>query len=555
MNIEKKRERSPLHQALESTYASTQMDVAAQTEKLAKFHGQQGHGFAAEQANTMIDKIHGRNAIIVGDDNAKNGADRLVDGQLIQTKYCNNAKASINAGFGHDGNYKYIDSNGNPMQIEVASDQYEEAVRLMEEKIRNGKVPGVKDPKKAKELVRKGNVTYRQAVNIAKAGTVESLLFDAANGVVIGAGALGVSASIVFAKALWEGDDPRDALDKGICAGIQAGGTGFLTEVVTAQLMRTGLVNSLKDVSVAIVKALPSKVRHWLVNTFRDGAKIFGGAATNNLAKLLRTNFVAGVIIITIASGPQIIDAIRGRVSSGQLFKGIAITASGVGGGTLGATIGTAIGGPVGTFLGGIIGGFLAGAGSQKLLDKWIKNDADGLIPILEQELIILAEEYLLSEEEVEIVLDEFSYKMTIDFLKDMYAANNRNRFARNLLEPIVVNLISHRAQVYMPSEAMLMDRIETIIEALESGRDMSYLTKTKEVDAVEVCQALFGKKVSKGTASRVVYMMKQTNMPQQQAEIVLMNMMADEQRYKEEMGRSQANIDHYKEELVKLFQ
>ncbi|MDK4563980.1 hypothetical protein QG053_02740 [Kingella kingae] len=48
-----------------------------------------GHGFAAEKANHLYDKFTGKNAHLVGGDNAKNGADRLVDGIQIQTKFCN----------------------------------------------------------------------------------------------------------------------------------------------------------------------------------------------------------------------------------------------------------------------------------------------------------------------------------------------------------------------------------------------------------------------------------------------------------------------------------
>lgn len=53
-----------------------------------KFHARQGHGFAAERANNLFDQITGHDAKIVGDDNIKNGADRIVDGIEIQSKYC-----------------------------------------------------------------------------------------------------------------------------------------------------------------------------------------------------------------------------------------------------------------------------------------------------------------------------------------------------------------------------------------------------------------------------------------------------------------------------------
>lgn len=54
------------------------------------------------------------------------------------------------------------------MQIEVPSDMYDAAVTAMEEKIKRGQVEGVTDPKKAKEIIRKGNISYEQAKNIAK---------------------------------------------------------------------------------------------------------------------------------------------------------------------------------------------------------------------------------------------------------------------------------------------------------------------------------------------------------------------------------------------------
>ena len=78
---------------------------------------------------------------------------------------------------------KYLNPDGSPMQIEVPSDKYEDAIRSMEDKIRKGQVPGIADPEKAKDIVRKGNFTYQQAVNVAKFGTIESLTYDAINGI------------------------------------------------------------------------------------------------------------------------------------------------------------------------------------------------------------------------------------------------------------------------------------------------------------------------------------------------------------------------------------
>jgi hypothetical protein len=53
--------------------------------QLGKYHTKCGHGFAAEDANHFIDLLRGRSAQVVGAKNEANGADRLVNGVLIQS--------------------------------------------------------------------------------------------------------------------------------------------------------------------------------------------------------------------------------------------------------------------------------------------------------------------------------------------------------------------------------------------------------------------------------------------------------------------------------------
>ena len=79
-------------QTIEKTYAER------------KFAAAQGHGFAAEQANNLSDVLRGEKAVVIGDNNAKNGADRKIlnrDGTTtyIQDKYYSTASGSVNAAF------------------------------------------------------------------------------------------------------------------------------------------------------------------------------------------------------------------------------------------------------------------------------------------------------------------------------------------------------------------------------------------------------------------------------------------------------------------------
>ena len=152
-----------------ASVASTQ---CTNDQQWTKYHSKQGHGFAAEDANAMWDRWHGKSVNKVGLDNSLNGADRISDGVQIQTKYCADAGKSVGAAF-ENGTYRY-----GGMKIEVPSDQYEEAVRIMRARISNGEVPGVADPNMADQIVIKGHYTYDEAVRIAKAGNLDSIKFD-----------------------------------------------------------------------------------------------------------------------------------------------------------------------------------------------------------------------------------------------------------------------------------------------------------------------------------------------------------------------------------------
>lgn len=84
---------------------------------------------------TLIDKLSGKNASVIGRTNVKNSADRLVNGTQIQTKHCQSGKKCINSCFDQNtGIFRYFNPDGTPMQIEVPSDKYLEAIEAFKAK-------------------------------------------------------------------------------------------------------------------------------------------------------------------------------------------------------------------------------------------------------------------------------------------------------------------------------------------------------------------------------------------------------------------------------------
>lgn len=528
------------------------VENASNASNIVRFNGQQGHGFAAERANQLIDQMQGKDAVILGDDNAKNGPDRMVDGVLIQTKYCRTAADSVNAAF-HGGKYRYIDVNGNAMQIEVPKDQYEEALVYMKRRISKGQVPGVKDVNDAEKLVRKGNVDYKTACRIAKAGNIDSLIYDAANGSVVAVGAFGISGAITFAKAVWDGESVDKAIDSAVCAGLQSGGLVFVSSILAAQLTRTSINTALLSPSIGLVKMLPSSVRHSLVNSLGNGSVLYGNAATNNLAKMMRNNAIAAGAMIVVMSAGDISNYFRGRMSAKQLFKNVTTLAAGVGGGYIGGAIGGSLGGLPGAAIGGLIGGAISSQGANKVLSNFVEDDVSEMLEILNHELIPLVEEYLISEDELDIIIEELRQSLVQDKLLEMYASSDRNAFARDLLTGQIIAVIKWRVRISIPSDKDLIPRMGHMIElSNKEGALQSYFASRK-VDGQQIAKQLLGKEVSKHAGKKAWYITRQMNTISMQQEEALRNMAKDEAEFREKKAKDNEELDKLKNEFESL--
>jgi phage FluMu protein Com len=445
------------------------------------FNAERGHGFAGERANHLHDVFTGKDASIVGSDNAKNGADRLVDGIHIQTKYCKTGSKCVSEAF-EDGKYRYLNNDGSPMQLEVPSDKYDDAVKAMEERIKRGQVKNVIDPGKAKEIVRKGSYTYEQARNIARFGTIESITYDAANGIKIASSAMGISAAISFAIQLWSGKDLDVALKSACYDGFKVGGIAWVGSILTAQVGRTGIEQSLRGTTDWVVQQMGHKAAAWLANGLRSGSNIYGAAAANYVSKLLRGNIVTGVVTTIVLSSADFVRLFNGRVSGAQVFKNVTTTAAGVAGGTGGwmggaaagaaigsaiPIIGTATAGIIGGILGSIAGGSAASAVASGVLDNFIEDDAKEMLRILESVFGDLAFDYLLNEREAQTVIEEIQAMDLPDFLRDMYASSCRQDFVKNKVEPMIEQIAKNRKIIHLPSDKQLITATSNFIEEL----------------------------------------------------------------------------------------
>lgn len=435
----------------------------------SKFVTRQGHGFAAEVGNNFVDKIKGTNAVIVGNDNIKNGADRKIIGRnkstiYIQDKYCKDAKSSIDACFETVDNvktFRYVNTDNNPMTIEVPRDQYDDAVSIMSKKIEQGLVPNITDPSEAKNLVRKGALNYKQAQNLAKAGTLESLKYDAVTGTITDTSAFGISTLLNYAICILNGKSKEDALRYSTIEGLKTGGAVWGTHVLVSQLSKTGLDAAFKPVSETMIKTLGNDFTKTLLKAAgKDVANMTAEQITREAAKILRINLASDIIITLAFSIPDAIDLFNGRISKEQFIKNFAIagvsviaaTTGGVAGGAIGSLVVPGVGTIPGAIVGSIIAGMASGLASDRIADYIVEDDSEKMYNIISDKFSALCHDYLVTQDEADSIIKKLNSKLNEKTYKDMYQSDDRETFANNLLSPIFENEISKRKKIDDPT-------------------------------------------------------------------------------------------------------
>lgn len=386
-----------------------------------------GHGFAAEYANNLIDRIKHpfRKVDIIGQDNALNGADRAVGNQDIQVKYCQNAKDSVRAAFDlkNDGMYRY-----KGMQLEVPKDQYDEALRIMGDKIREGKVEGFTNPADANKIIKKGYVTYEEAKLIAKGGNFTSIKFAVLDGTIQSLPGASISFIIIFAQAKWSGASTKEAIKLATKAGLKVLVMGTSVYAFTDQFAKL----CTKELEKVIGKKI--------------GAEVLAKRALP---------IITFAVIIT----PDLFEALVGRISSEQLLKNVAVAGGGMAAGAGAGAIGGMLGGPAGALFGALVGGFAGGIGAKAIADQFIVDDRVEMFAQLKEEFIDIIIVVALSEDELEKVQKAIFNDKLDNLLKNMFQKKKESRkYARDFIEKHVESVINDRERI---TEKEILEAVE----------------------------------------------------------------------------------------------
>lgn len=371
----------------------------------------QNHGVAAEHGNDVMDRAHGKELwktikgedTLVGQDNAKGGADRVVDGQQYQTKYCRTAKDSVNAYFEKGYQNKGI-------KLEVARDQYVVAKQEMAKRIARGEIKGESNPDNAGEYLIEGSLTRDQAIRETKPLNIDALKIDALDGALTSIPGASITSILVFIQAKRSGMSIEES------AKVSVGAFG-MAEV-------SGTVNYV------IAEWIPK------MNTVKGLARQLG-KESKEIAQYMSYGVTA-----VITYGPMVVQCLVGRISYKQLIKLATISTAGIVGGVIGETIGSVPGAVIGSFAGAALG--------KAVMDEFVKDDAEEMYQIIKEEYMDTVLTSGLNEDErKEMINRVFANKKLPRIMRDMFAADDSRKYARKyLMEDNIVDLYKQREAV-----------------------------------------------------------------------------------------------------------
>ena len=367
------------------------------------------------------------------------------------------------------------------MKVEVPADQYTQAIEYMKIRIKDGQVPGVSDPNAAYDIIRKGKLTYNQALNLAKAGTIESITFDAYTGAVNCVSVFGISAVVSFAQTYWVTKDYKKAAKSAIFTGIQVYGMAFAGGIIASQLSRTGLVSALNPLAMEISKSISPQVAQEIINAFRAiaGKKaIYGAAAQKSFAKFLGSTAITQSVMFIVFSVPDTFKVFNDKISGSQYWKNMtslfasftgSIVATTTAGALIGKTSGEKVDKKVGAAIGmgaGVIGGAICGTAAKGIGNLIHEDDAVITARLFNSVLLNQFMNNMLTSEEQDSVIKvlDDDEKRLRQLQQDLRKSETQEADIIKYLDPIIKAAIKERSTIGLAAEQEMEENIKSVV-------------------------------------------------------------------------------------------
>jgi len=120
-----------------------------------------------------------------------------------------------------------------------------------------------------------------------------------------------------------------------------------------------------------------------------------------------------------------------------------------------------------------VSGGVAAGMGAKKAMDYFVEDDAVQMQALLQKELLLIADEYVLTQQEFDKFLEFVADTISSSYLGDLHASKDRAKHVRDSFEEYVFEFTKNRKPVVMVTDEKVMAFIDEMLERAEAGESL----------------------------------------------------------------------------------
>lgn len=350
--------------------------------------------------------------------------------KLLKSKYNNSGDRCVDACLSY-GELRYLDHEGQPINIEVPEDKYEEAIIDFTERKKEGLVSSSIDPIK---VLKKGSFTYNQVKNIANLNKIKGLRVFEIDGSIELEHTLGLSGSIEYALAIWNGDSKEVALEKAIIRAIKIHGVNFvkslkLDEKYESIYDKVAKLGSIAENQLYIIKyckiqdEIYSNIVDMRINLKRGSDIAIGsiGSLIGFILVQLFTNFGKLLNNIFIHVGISIFIMILFYILSIKLVKAISY--------------------------------------------NYIKNTNGSIIDIFNDELEYYSYNNLLTEDENNIIVENITKGEISKLIVEIKGSVNKKISINKVISKETEFILESRRNIFLPNDNEIKEITESLIK------------------------------------------------------------------------------------------
>lgn len=344
---------------------------------------------------------------------------------VVSGVYYPSAYDAVDAAF-DEGQFRYWDTNGDLMQIEVPADQYYLAVTLMADRIRRGDIATITDPVVAKDIIRKGLFSFDQVLHIALNGNVDAIKYNVKTDTIEAKKNMSISVAVAYVISCWYGISSEKALLNAAYLGLKINGLAFVKAILNAEAKRLGVNTHLFKNTELLLNLLGNPEDIEILK------QAFGVDKLSPTAAELKSQIMEKLPEVDYIDAADINILFKGHVDADILYREVKKTNK-------------------------------RHDNIPSSLAQFTLTDAEFVIKIIREQFINLAREYLVLPQEARQIITQLTSDANGRLANALYTYNDPWELCDQVLVPLFDDFAKRRSS-YSFSLEMLFEPLKMIV-------------------------------------------------------------------------------------------